>query len=112
MAQGFRRLGSEVTVLEAAQPLAKDDPECAAVVFAQLAREGVVIRSGVKVAGVAHAEGRVSVTIEGEGGSETIEGTHLLVAAGRKPTMDGLGLDAAKVLHALAGILVNRKLKT
>jgi pyruvate/2-oxoglutarate dehydrogenase complex dihydrolipoamide dehydrogenase (E3) component len=112
MAQGFRRLGSEVTVLEAAQPLAKDDPECAAVVLAQLAREGVVIRSGVKVAGVAHAEGRVSVTIEGEGGSETIEGTHLLVAAGRKPTMDGLGLDAAKVRHDRAGILVNRKLKT
>ena len=49
MAQAFRRLGSEVTVLEAAAPLAKDDPECAAIVLDQLEREGVVIRSGVKV---------------------------------------------------------------
>jgi pyruvate/2-oxoglutarate dehydrogenase complex dihydrolipoamide dehydrogenase (E3) component len=52
MAQGFRRLGSEVTVLEAAQPLAKDDPECAAIVLDQLARDGVVIRSGVRVSGI------------------------------------------------------------
>ena len=44
MAQAFRRLGSEVTVLEAATPLAKDDPECAAIVLDQLEREGVVIR--------------------------------------------------------------------
>ena len=49
MAQAFRRLGSEVTVLEAATPLAKDDPECAAIVLDRLEREGVVIRSGVKV---------------------------------------------------------------
>src|ERR1700686_2570686 len=41
MAQAFRRLGSEVTVLEAAAPLAKDDPECAAIVLDQLEREGV-----------------------------------------------------------------------
>ena len=44
MAQAFRRLGSAVTVLEAAVPLAKDDPECAAVVLDQLDREGIVIR--------------------------------------------------------------------
>ena len=55
LAQAFRRLGSSVTVLEAARPLAKDDPECVAVVLARLEREGVVIRSGVKILGVAHA---------------------------------------------------------
>ena len=41
LAQAFRRLGSEVTVLEAARPLANEDPECAAVVLDALAREGV-----------------------------------------------------------------------
>lgn len=112
MAQGFRRLGSAVTVLEAAQPLAKDDPECAAVVLDQLERDGVVIRSGVKVAGVAHAGGNVSVTIAGETGEETIEGSHLLVAAGRKPNVDGLDLDAAGVRYDRGGIFVNKKLKT
>ena len=112
MAQGFRRLGSEVTVLEAAQPLAKDDPECGSIVLDQLEREGVVIRSGVKVLGVAHAAGRVTVTIEGADGSETIEGTHILIAAGRKPTVDGLDLEAAGVRSDRSGIIVSRKLKT
>jgi pyruvate/2-oxoglutarate dehydrogenase complex dihydrolipoamide dehydrogenase (E3) component len=112
MAQGFRRLGSEVTVLEAAQPLAKDDPECAAIVLAQLERDGVVIRSGVQVVRVSHSVGSVAVTFAEEGGEETIEGSHLLVAAGRKPTVDGLDLEAAGIRYDRSGIVVNKKLKT
>ena len=112
MAQAFRRLGSKVTVLEAATPLAKDDPECAAIVLDRLEREGVVIRSGVKVTGVAHASGIVTVTTEGEGDEKTVTGTHILVATGRKPTTDGLDLDAAGVRYDRAGIVVNKKLKT
>jgi pyruvate/2-oxoglutarate dehydrogenase complex dihydrolipoamide dehydrogenase (E3) component len=113
MAQAFRRLGSAVTVLEAAVPLAKDDPECAAIVLDQLEREGVVIRNGVKVVRVKHASARVAVTFEGAGGGEeTVEGDNLLVAAGRKPTIEGLDLDAAGIKYDRSGILVNRKLKT
>ncbi len=112
MAQAFRRLGSAVTVLEAAAPLAKDDPECAAIVLTQLEREGVVIRGGVKVARIAHAAGSVSVTVAGADGEQTVEGSHLLVAAGRKPTVDGLDLDAAGIRYDRAGIAVNKKLKT
>ena len=112
MAQAFRRLGSEVTVLEAAVPLAKDDPECAAIVLDQLDREGVVIRDGVKVVRVAPASGGVAVTFEGAGGEETIEGRHLLVATGRKPTTDGLDLEAAGIKCDRSGIVVNKKLKT
>lgn len=111
LAQGFRRLGSEVTVLEAATPLAKDDPECAAVVLARLEQEGVVIRSGVTVTHVAYGSG-VSVSLAGAGGEQTIEGTHLLVAAGRKAALDGLGLDAAGVRYDQTGVAVSRKLKT
>ena len=112
MAQAFRRLGSEVTVLEAAVPLAKDDPECAAIVLDQLDREGVVIRDGVKVVRVAPASGGVAVTFEGAGGEETVEGRHLLVATGRKPTTDGLDLEAAGIKYDRSGIVVNKKLKT
>jgi pyruvate/2-oxoglutarate dehydrogenase complex dihydrolipoamide dehydrogenase (E3) component len=112
MAQAFCRLGSEVTVLEAATPLAKDDPECAAIVLDQLDREGVVIRAGVKVVRVQHASGRVSVSYEGPGGEETVEGRYLLVATGRKPTTDGLDLAAAGIKYDGLGIKVNKKLKT
>jgi pyruvate/2-oxoglutarate dehydrogenase complex dihydrolipoamide dehydrogenase (E3) component len=112
LAQAFRRFGSEVTVCEAAQPLAKDDPECAAIVLDQLEREGVVIRGGVKVARVDHASGNVKVTLEASGGEETIDGTHLLVATGRRPTTGGLNLEAAGIAYDRSGILVNKQLKT
>jgi pyruvate/2-oxoglutarate dehydrogenase complex dihydrolipoamide dehydrogenase (E3) component len=112
MAQAFRRLGSTVTVLEAARPFAKDDLEAADVVLAQLAREGVAVRAGVKVTKVAHGRGAVTVTVEAENEEETIEGTHLLVATGRKATVDGLNLEAAGVRYDRAGIKVNRRLKT
>jgi len=112
MAQAFRRLGSKVTVLEAATPLVKDDPECAAIVLDCLEREGVAILSGVKVVRVAHHSGGVAATFEGQDGEETIEGTHLLVATGRKPTVDGLDLKNARVRFDGSGIRVNKKLKT
>jgi pyruvate/2-oxoglutarate dehydrogenase complex dihydrolipoamide dehydrogenase (E3) component len=112
MAQAFRRLGSSVTVLDSAQPLVQDDAECAAVVLGQLEREGMVIQSGVNVIGVSHAGATVTVTIESAGAEQTITGSHLLVATGRKPTVDGLDLEAAGIRHDHSGIVVNRKLKT
>jgi pyruvate/2-oxoglutarate dehydrogenase complex dihydrolipoamide dehydrogenase (E3) component len=112
MAQAFRRLGSTVTVLEAAKPFAKDDPEAAAIVLDQLAREGVTVRAGVKVVKVAHTSGKVSVTVDDAGNEEAVEGTHLLVATGRKATVDGLNLEAAGVRYDRAGIKVNSRLKT
>jgi pyruvate/2-oxoglutarate dehydrogenase complex dihydrolipoamide dehydrogenase (E3) component len=112
LAQAFRRLGSAVTVLEAAVPLAKDDPECAAVVLDQLDREGVVIHSGVGVTQVMHGIDSVAVTFSGAAGEQTVEGQYLLVAAGRKPTVDALDLEAARIKYDRSGIRVNRKLKT
>ncbi|MGH6789176.1 MAG: dihydrolipoyl dehydrogenase family protein [Pseudolabrys sp.] len=112
LAQGYRRLGSNVTVLEAAQPLAKDDPECAAVVIDQLMREGVDIRAGVKVIGVSGAQGDLQVSVATGDAEEIIEGTHLLVATGRKATVDSLALDAGGIAHDSSGIKVNKALKT
>ena len=112
LAQAFRRVGSSVTVLEAGQPLAKDDPECTAIVLDRLVREGVVIRCGVNVIAITHAGTTVTATIEAAGAEQTITGSHLLIAAGRKPAIDGLDLDAAGIRHDRSGIVVNRKLKT
>jgi pyruvate/2-oxoglutarate dehydrogenase complex dihydrolipoamide dehydrogenase (E3) component len=110
LAQAFRRLGSAVTVLEAAQPLAKDDPECAAIVLEQLAREGVVIRAGVTVARVAGGAGTIEVTI-GDGG-EVVTGSHLLVATGRTPVLESLNLPAAGIKQDRRGVVVKDNLKT
>src|SRR5437588_835889 len=84
-AQAHRRLGAKVTVLEAATPLAKDDPECAAIVLEQLAREGIVIRSGIKVTRIGHNDGKIHAVIETSQGEETIEGSKRLIASRRQP---------------------------
>jgi len=112
LAQAFRRLGSDVTVLEAAQPLAKADPECAAVVVDRLLREGVAIRTGVKIARVRQVRAKVEVVLETGEGEETIEGSDLLIATGRRPSVEGLGLDAAGIEHNPSGIVVDRRLRT
>jgi pyruvate/2-oxoglutarate dehydrogenase complex dihydrolipoamide dehydrogenase (E3) component len=98
-------------VLELGQPLAREDPECVAVVLDELAREGVTIRSGVKVERVRTLRQRVEVVLAGST-EETIHGTDLLVATGRKPNIAGLDLDAARVKHGDRGITINKRFAT
>ena len=112
LAQAFRRLGAAVTVLEAAQPLAREDAECADVVLAALAREGVDVRSHVAVVRVATTGGKIEVVIRGSDGEETIGGSHLLVATGRRANTDGLALEQAGIVCDRNGIVVNKRLKT
>jgi pyruvate/2-oxoglutarate dehydrogenase complex dihydrolipoamide dehydrogenase (E3) component len=111
LAQAFRRLGSEVTVLEMAQPLAKEDPECAAIVLDAFAREGITVRSGVRVERVRRRSARIEVVLAGDT-EEIISGTDLLVATGRRPNIAALNLDAARVKHEPSGIVVDGRLCT
>ena len=111
LAQAFRRLGSEVTVLELARPLGGEDPECAGVVLDALAREGVTIRSGVTVERVRRLRQRIEVVLSGDT-EETIQGTDLLVAIGRRPNIEGLGLEAGRIKHGPDGIAVNKRFGT
>jgi pyruvate/2-oxoglutarate dehydrogenase complex dihydrolipoamide dehydrogenase (E3) component len=110
-AQAFRRLGAEVTVVDAAAPLGQEDPECAAVVHDQLMREGVRVRTGV-IARVAEAQSQIQILLKDEGDEEMIEGSHLLVAGGRSANVVGLGLDAAGIKYDEHGIAVDNSLKT
>jgi pyruvate/2-oxoglutarate dehydrogenase complex dihydrolipoamide dehydrogenase (E3) component len=110
-AQAFRRLGAQVTVLDAAEPFGQEDPECAAVVRDQFVREGIGIRSGTIVR-VAAAAAQIQVQLTAADGEEIIEGSHLLVASGRRPNVVGLGLDAAGIKYGEHGITVDKGLKT
>ena len=112
MAQAFRRLGSKVTVLEALAPLGKDDPELAGVVLERLRAEGVVLLAGARADKVTKIEAGIAVDYTHEGASRHLEGSHLLVAAGRKVNVDGLGLDAAGIAHDAKGIKVDAGLRT
>ncbi|MBU8873374.1 FAD-dependent oxidoreductase [Reyranella sp. MMS21-HV4-11] len=109
MAQAFRRLGARVTVLEAATCLAKDDPELSAIVVTRLRAEGIDIREGTRVASVERTGGSIATVLEG---GERIEGSHLLVAAGRIPNVEVLDLDKADIAHDRRGITVDDSLRT
>ncbi len=108
MAQAYRRLGSEVTVLEAFDPLAKDDPELAAIVLEALRTEGVRILTHTAIAAV--RAGGAGIQLDTAAGA--VEGTHLLVAAGRRPNIEGLNLEAAGIGFTPKGITVDRGLRT
>ena len=107
LAQAHRRLGSEVTVLEAGSALANDDPELAAVVLQRLRAEGVVIREGVNVERVSGGIGQIIAKIASDREPETIQGTHILVAAGRRANIADLGLEAAGIAVDKAGVQVS-----
>jgi pyruvate/2-oxoglutarate dehydrogenase complex dihydrolipoamide dehydrogenase (E3) component len=109
MAQAFRRLGSQVTVLEAATFLPKDDPELATIVAARLREEGVDLRDGVKIDRIERSSDGI-VAVLGDG--TRLAGSHLLVAAGRTPVTEGLDLDKAGVAHTKHGITVDASLRT
>src|SRR5829696_3230581 len=96
LAQAFRRLGSAVTVLESASPLAREDPECAAAVLRRLAQEGVEIRPGARITRVDAVDADVQAILEG---GETLAGSHLLVATGRQANVADLALDQAGIRY-------------
>jgi len=119
LAQAFRRLGAVVTVLDAATPLAREDPECAAVVVNGLRDEGIDLRSGIEVVRVEARDGGIAVAVrttsaaEGETASEiTISGTHLLLATGRRANIEELALDNARIKRDGGAIRVDESLKT
>ena len=109
MAQAHRRLGCEVTVIEGGKAMGKDDPEMAAIVLERLRDEGVVIEEDTKVASVSGSEGAITVTSED---GRSFEGSHLLLAVGRKPNVDRLKLELAGVEYDRSGIVVGDDLRS
>jgi pyruvate/2-oxoglutarate dehydrogenase complex dihydrolipoamide dehydrogenase (E3) component len=108
LGQAFRRLGSEVSIIEAAEPLGSEDPELAAVVLEALRSEGVAVHSQAQVAAVREADDGVALALD----RTEIKGSHLLIATGRQPNVEGLGLDEAGIAYTAAGIAVDAGLKT
>ena len=104
-----RKLGDG---LEAAQPLGKDDPECAAVVLDQPRARGRCHSQRCECCRYRACRANSDGDNRGSGAEQTITGSHLLVAAGRSPSIEDLDLDTAGIRHEPSGIVVNRKLKT
>lgn len=105
LGQAFARLGATVTLVESAdRPLPREEPEASALLADQLREDGVDLRLHVAVTRAGrHADGAARLTLAD---GSTVTADAVLVAAGRAPRTEGLGLEAAGVLTDAAGAVV------
>lgn len=110
LAQAFARLGSRVSIIEAADRLLPaHDPQVSAALQQALESEGLHVTTGAMVAGI-HREGDIRQLRLSD--DSTLETDRILVATGRRPVLHGLGLEAAGVEYNQQGIRVDRRLRT
>jgi len=112
--QMFRRYGSRVTVLHTGkQIISREDPETAAELQRALEAEGIQFLLNTRTLRAESKDSAVTLSFESPAGSSTVSGSHLLVATGRRPNTDDLGLDKAGIETDKTGyIKVNGRLET
>ena len=112
MAQAHARLGCKVSVLDMGPILPRDDKICVAVVRDALQAENINLYENIKIREVRHAANSLTLIAEKEGKEIVLDGSHLLVAAGRRPNTDGLDLEKAGIEFDKKGIKVNARMRT
>jgi pyruvate/2-oxoglutarate dehydrogenase complex dihydrolipoamide dehydrogenase (E3) component len=107
-AQVFARYGVQVTVVEMADRLlANEEPEASEMLARAFESEGITVRTGVTVGSVAHDGARFTLQVDGE----AVRAEKLLVAAGRKPNLDGVGLDTVGLRDDLKVIETDERMR-
>jgi len=112
MAQAHRLLGSEVTLVELSHILPKDDPEPVNIIRQKLINTGITLYESIRVDKVEQEKDEVLVTIRRHGDTIKISGSHLLIAAGRKPNTEELNLENANIAFTPKGISVDERLRS
>lgn len=112
MAQAHQQLGAKVTVIEMMNILPKDDPDLVSVVREQIKASGISLYEQAKTKEILEVAGRIRVVIEHDGIEITLEGSHLLLATGRKPNVENLGLSDAGIEYDQRGISVDARLRS
>ncbi len=113
MAQAFARFGSRVTVVSKdPRLLPREDADAAAIVQRAMAADGVEMIFSAKAVAARRDDGGRVLVVESGGARREVVGDEILVAAGRLPNVDGLGLDAAGVRYGKEGVEVDDRLRT
>ena len=113
-AQMFRRFGSEVTIVQrSGQLMGREDPDVAEAVADIMREDGIEVLLNTQTARAAQDDGKVLLTVNTSEGERTLEGSHLLVAAGRPPNTETLDLEAAGIeMDSRGFIKTNERLET
>lgn len=112
MAQAFRRLGSEVTIVDVGSILPRDEPEAAVLIRAALRDEGIALYENATLVAPQRTGDGVSASIVTAMDRHSVNASHVLVAAGRKANVEDLALDVAGVKFGPRGIEVDARLRT
>jgi pyruvate/2-oxoglutarate dehydrogenase complex dihydrolipoamide dehydrogenase (E3) component len=107
LAQVFRRFGAAVTIIEL-QPhlISREDADVSTAIEDILRGEGIALRTGAKCIGLGPHERGVAVSVECREGEPKVVGSHLLLAVGRRPNTDDLGLERAGVATDARGFII------
>ena len=113
LAQVSRRLGIDVHIVELLpRLLPRDDSEASALIRKRLESEGIEVATGTKAVRFDHQGGRTVATVEANGAKKTLTAAAVLVAAGRTPNVESLGLESAGVKFSRRGVEVDETLTT
>jgi pyruvate/2-oxoglutarate dehydrogenase complex dihydrolipoamide dehydrogenase (E3) component len=113
LAQAFRRLGSQVTLIEmSSQFLAREDPEASRLLAETFRREGIDVRLSTRLGRVTSTDTEKQLHLESEGKKEILGVEEIFVGVGRAPNVENLNLEAAGVKYNKRGVLVNDYLQT
>jgi pyruvate/2-oxoglutarate dehydrogenase complex dihydrolipoamide dehydrogenase (E3) component len=109
VAQAHHRLGARVTLIDQGPLLPRDDPELVGILASRLAGEGLELYPDAAIASVGLEAGGIAVQLAS---GERITGSHLLIAAGRRPSIEALDLAAAGIAANSQGVVVDARLRT
>ena len=112
LAQAFRRLGSEVTVLARPRLLPREDADAAALLRQAFLEEGIHLLEGAEATSVRREDGQRVVAFRLDGEDREVRGDLLLVATGRTLNLEGLGLDAAGIALEAGKLKLDPRLRT
>ncbi len=113
LAQAFRRLGSEVVIIEMApQILIREDPDAARIIADALRADGIEVRLSTTIDRVAKSAGGKTLHLKADGTTETVEVDEILIGAGRAPNVEGLNLEGVGVEYDRTGVKVDDNLRT
>jgi len=112
LAQAYRFLGSQVTIIQRSHLLKNDEPEWVNVLKNVFIEQGIKIYEGLTIESITQKDKSIEVKFQQNSQSQLISGSHLLVATGRMPNTSGLGLEKASVVYDKSGITVDKRLRT
>lgn len=112
LAQAFLFLGIKVTVLEAVKILPRDEQDLVSILRVQFLEQSLNLYEGIKILEVKQTDQGIAVVIEKDQQKQTLQGSHLLISAGRLSNVSDLNCEAANVQYSAKGVHVDPRLRT